>query len=77
VLSAGNLRVRVPGSYDQVIAAASELPQFIGRAIAALAADPHRMQKTGQVLVATALALEYGFTDIDGKQPRPLSVAEA
>jgi hypothetical protein len=27
--------------------------------------------------VAAALALEYGFTDIDGKQPRPLTVAEA
>jgi dehydrogenase/reductase SDR family member 1 len=55
----------------------SESPQFIGRAVAALAADPQRMQKSGQVLVAAALALEYGFTDIDGKQPRPLTVAEA
>jgi len=35
------------------------------------------MKKTGKVLVAAALALEYGFTDIDGKQPRPLSVKEA
>lgn len=55
----------------------SESPQFIGRAIAALAADPDVMKKSGQVLVAAALALEYGFTDIDGKQPRPLTVAEA
>ncbi len=55
----------------------SESPQFIGRAVAALAPDPNRMQKSGQVLVAAALALEYGFTDIDGKQPRPLTVAEA
>ena len=29
------------------------------------------MQKSGQVLVAAALAREYGFTDIDGTQPRP------
>jgi len=49
----------------------SESPQFIGRAVAALAADPGVMRKSGQVLVAAALALEYGFTDIDGKQPRP------
>ena len=49
----------------------SESPQFIGRAVAALAADPDVMRKSGQVLVAAALALEYGFTDIDGKQPRP------
>ena len=55
----------------------SESPQFIGRAVAALAADPTVLQKSGQVLVAAALALEYGFTDVDGKQPRPLTVAEA
>ena len=54
----------------------SESPQFIGRAVAALAADPDVMQKSGQVLVAAALALEYGFTDIDGKQPRPLTYQE-
>lgn len=55
----------------------SESPQFIGRAVAALAADPAVQRKTGQVLVAAALALEYGFTDIDGKQPRPITVEEA
>ena len=54
----------------------SESPQFIGRAVAALAADPHVMRKTGQVLVAAELALEYGFTDVDGKQPRPLSLED-
>jgi len=52
----------------------SESPQFIGRAVAALAADPTVMQKSGQVLVAAALALAFGFTDIDGKQPQPLTV---
>ena len=54
----------------------SESPQFIGRAIAALASDPQIMTKSGQVLVAAAVAQEYGFTDIDGKQPRPLTVDE-
>ena len=49
-----------------------------GVAVAALAADPNiLMEKSGHVLVAAALALEYGFSDIDGKQPRPLTVAEA
>jgi len=47
----------------------SESPQFIGRAVAALAADPEIMRKSGQVLVAAELALEYGFVDIDGTQP--------
>ena len=54
----------------------SESPQFIGRAVAALAQDPNLMQKSGQVLVAAALALEYGFTDVDGKQPRPLTLQD-
>ena len=51
----------------------SESPQFIGRAVAALASDPNIMQKSGQVLVAAELAVEYGFTDVDGKQPRSLA----
>ena len=52
----------------------SESPQFIGRAVAGLLRDPNLMEKSGQFLVAAALALEYGFTDIDGKQPRPLTL---
>jgi dehydrogenase/reductase SDR family protein 1 len=52
----------------------SESPQFIGRAVAALASDPNVMEKSGQVLVAAALAREYGFTDVDGKQPIPLTL---
>jgi dehydrogenase/reductase SDR family member 1 len=55
----------------------SESPQFIGRAVAALVSDVNLMQKSGQVLVAAALGLEYAFTDIDGKQPRPLTLQEA
>jgi dehydrogenase/reductase SDR family protein 1 len=54
----------------------SESPQFIGRAVAALAADPEILRKSGQTLVAAALAQEYGFTDVDGKQPRALTVEE-
>ena len=54
----------------------SESPDFIGRAVAALATDPDVLRHTGQVLVAAALAKEYGFTDIDGKTPRPLTLAD-
>jgi dehydrogenase/reductase SDR family protein 1 len=54
----------------------SESPQFVGRAVAALASDQNVMSKTGRVLVAAALAEEYGFTDIDGKQPRPLTLED-
>jgi len=54
----------------------SESPQFIGRAIVALAGDPKLMEKSGRVLIAASLAQEYGFTDIDGKTPRPLTLNE-
>jgi NAD(P)-dependent dehydrogenase (short-subunit alcohol dehydrogenase family) len=54
----------------------SESPQFIGRAVASLAVDPNLMEKTGKVLIAAALAQEYGFKDIDDKQPRPLTIAD-
>ncbi len=54
----------------------SESPEFIGRAVAALAADPDVMRHTGTIRVAASLALEYGFTDIDGKKPRPLTLGD-
>jgi NAD(P)-dependent dehydrogenase (short-subunit alcohol dehydrogenase family) len=47
----------------------SESPEFVGRAVAALAADPNVLRRTGRVLVAAELAEEYGFTDIDGTRP--------
>ena len=52
----------------------SESPEFVGRAIVALASDKNVMVKTGKICVAAQLATEYGFTDIDGKQPFPLTV---
>jgi len=35
-----------------------------------------RQVKTARPLVAAAPALEYGFTDVDGKQPRPLTLED-
>lgn len=49
--------------------AASETPLFVGRAIAALAADPHVARKSGRVFASWDLAEEYGFTDADGSRP--------
>jgi NAD(P)-dependent dehydrogenase (short-subunit alcohol dehydrogenase family) len=54
----------------------SESPRFIGRAVVGLACDSAVIQKTGSVLIAASLAPEYGFTDIDGKTPRPLTLGE-
>ena len=46
----------------------SESPEYIGRAAAALAADPEVFRKNGQLLWVAELAEEYGFTDIDGRR---------
>jgi len=46
----------------------SESPEYLGRAAAALAADPQAGEKNGQLLWVADLAAEYGFTDIDGRQ---------
>lgn len=54
----------------------SESPEFLGRVVAALADDEDAMRHSGKVLVAAQVAEEYGFTDIDGKQPRPLTLAD-
>jgi NAD(P)-dependent dehydrogenase (short-subunit alcohol dehydrogenase family) len=47
----------------------SESPLFVGRAIAALAADPKVRRHTGLLLSSWELAREYGFTDYDGRRP--------
>ena len=48
--------------------ARTESPRYLGRAVAALAADADVMQKSGSVLRVADLAREYGFTDVDGRQ---------
>ncbi len=49
-----------------------ESPELTGRAIRALATDPDALRHTGKVLVVAELAREYGFTDVDGRQPASL-----
>ncbi len=51
----------------------SESPQFIGRAVAALACDKRIMKKSGKRPIAADLGVEYKFKDIDGRQPKPMS----
>jgi hypothetical protein len=57
---------------DYIDLSNSESPLFVGRAVAALAADPGLMDRTGETLVAAELAEEYGFTDEDGSVPDSL-----
>jgi hypothetical protein len=47
----------------------SETPCFVGRAVAALAADPDVGRKNGGIFTARSLSEEYGFSDLDGRHP--------
>ncbi|MFE5512948.1 SDR family oxidoreductase [Streptomyces sp. NPDC056529] len=49
--------------------AVAESPVYVGRAVAALAADPDRARWNGRSLSSGQLAKEYGFTDADGSRP--------
>ncbi|MEU0970283.1 SDR family oxidoreductase [Streptomyces sp. NPDC005917] len=49
--------------------AISETPRYVGRAVAALAADPGVARWNGQSLSSGGLAQVYGFTDLDGSRP--------
>lgn len=46
-----------------------ESPQFVGMCVAALALDDNAIRQSGNVLLTAEIAQQYGFTDIDGKQP--------
>ena len=48
-----------------------ETAHFVGRAVAALAADPDVMSRSGKIQEAAMLARDYGFTDVDGALPKP------
>lgn len=49
--------------------AISETPRYVGRAVAALAADPDVARRNGESLDSGSLARTYGFTDLDGSRP--------
>ncbi|MBM7566650.1 hypothetical protein [Paenibacillus sacheonensis] len=47
----------------------SETPFFVGRGIAALSADPNKLDQSGRVLTSWGLSDQYGIEDIDGRRP--------
>jgi hypothetical protein len=47
----------------------SESPQFVGRAIVALATDPALRERTGQVFSSWEVGREHALTDLDGRRP--------
>jgi hypothetical protein len=55
----------------------SETPLYVGRAVAALAADPEVGSKSGRVFSSWDLSEEYGFADADGARPHWGRFAEA
>jgi NAD(P)-dependent dehydrogenase (short-subunit alcohol dehydrogenase family) len=55
--------------HERPALARTESPRYLGRAVAALAADANVLAKSGAVHRVADLAREYGFTDIDGRQP--------
>lgn len=44
-------------------------PEYVGRAVVALATDPKVAERSGEVLAVGDLAAEYGFADVDGRRP--------
>ena len=54
----------------------TESPEYVGRAVAALAADSDVMEKSGRILTAGDLAREYGFTDVDGRLIPPFKMPD-
>ncbi len=54
----------------------TESPEYDARAVAALAADRNVLRHTTKVLAVGDLAREYGFTDVDGRQPEAFRVPE-
>src|SRR6185369_10764491 len=49
--------------------AASDTPDFVARAVVALATDPYVFAKTGQAFASWDLAKEFGLTEVDGARP--------
>jgi hypothetical protein len=64
----GDGGVVAPGAFAE-----SETPRFVGRGVAALAADPDRARWNQRSATSVQLAREYGFTDLDGRRPDPWS----
>ena len=54
----------------------TESVEYIGRAVAALAADGNVMAKSGRILTVGDLAREYEFTDVDGSQPPAFKMSD-
>lgn len=57
-----------PDQYEEIMRLA-ETPEFTGRVIAAIHADPERMAMSGQTFIGAELAQRYGISEAGGRQP--------
>ena len=55
----------------------TESPRYVGRAVVALATDPQVRHKSGGVYRVGDLAVEYGFTDVDGRRVPAFELPES
>ena len=55
----------------------SESPEYLGRAVAALASDARLMRRSGKAFHVGELAREYGFTNTDGRRVPPIIIRES
>ncbi|NGO66965.1 SDR family NAD(P)-dependent oxidoreductase [Streptomyces boncukensis] len=63
---------RVEAAWDRLGSGPAQIvhtPEYVGRAVAHLAADPKAGEDSGRRLAVGDLAARYGFTDVDGRQP--------
>lgn len=69
IISTPTRSVHWPSASAPPYFAQSESPRYIGRAVAALEADPKNVKWNQQTVTTAQLARQYGVTDVDGSQP--------
>ncbi|WP_406320040.1 SDR family NAD(P)-dependent oxidoreductase [Streptomyces sp. NBC_01637] len=68
----GRSEIELPGE-GRFDVGAAESPRFVGRGVAALAADPAVRDRSGSAVSTRDLARHYGFTDVDGAMPAAMN----
>ncbi|MHB8633813.1 MAG: SDR family NAD(P)-dependent oxidoreductase [Thermoplasmatota archaeon] len=68
---------RVVAALGQAVPDSTHSTEYVGRAVAALAADPNALSMTGMTLRVADVAKRYGFTDVDGRQVPPFRLPDS
>jgi NAD(P)-dependent dehydrogenase (short-subunit alcohol dehydrogenase family) len=54
----------------------TESPEYVGRAVVALASAPDLIERSGKIFAVGDLAEEFGFTDVDGRRIPPFRIPD-